>query len=75
MVARCIATLADIDACRTMDFVVNHLMLLLRKIEDVIQRQGAIEAIERVVDKLQIKIVPYIVLLVVPLLGNIYYLL
>uniref|UniRef100_A0A1A9V2J1 TATA-binding protein-associated factor 172 n=1 Tax=Glossina austeni TaxID=7395 RepID=A0A1A9V2J1_GLOAU len=69
MTARCIATLADIDSCQTMDFVVNHLLLLLRKIEKVIDRQGGIEAIARVVEKLQIKIVPYIVLLVVPLLG------
>ncbi|XP_030373466.1 TATA-binding protein-associated factor 172 [Scaptodrosophila lebanonensis] len=70
MAARCIATLADIDACNTMDYVVNHLVGLLRKIELVIERQGAVEAIERVVNKLQIKIVPYIVLLVVPLLGS-----
>ena len=69
MTARCFATLALIDACRIMDFVVNHIVVLLRQLEQVTQRQGAIETIERVVDKLQIKIVPYIVLLVVPLLG------
>lgn len=69
MTARCFATLALLDPCRVMDFVVNHIVTLLRQIENVIQRQGAIETIERVVDKLQIQIVPYIVLLVVPLLG------
>ncbi|TMW53120.1 hypothetical protein DOY81_001848, partial [Sarcophaga bullata] len=69
MAARCIATFAHIDPCRVMDFVVNRVLVLLSKIENIIERQGAIETIERVVDKLQIRIVPYIVLLVVPLLG------
>uniref|UniRef100_T1PLY8 TATA-binding protein-associated factor 172 n=1 Tax=Musca domestica TaxID=7370 RepID=T1PLY8_MUSDO len=69
MSARCVATLASLDPCRVMDFVVNHIMILLPKVENPIERQGAIETIERVVEKLQIKIVPYIVLLVVPLLG------
>ncbi|XP_055849413.1 TATA-binding protein-associated factor 172 [Episyrphus balteatus] len=69
MVARCIATIGNIDICKTMNFVVEHLMVLLKKIENVICRQGAIETIERLVEKLQIKMVPYVVLLVVPLLG------
>ncbi|XP_061399737.1 TATA-binding protein-associated factor 172 [Musca vetustissima] len=69
MSARCVATLASLDPCRVMDFVVNHIMVLLPKVENPIERQGAIETIDRVVEKLQIKIVPYIVLLVVPLLG------
>lgn len=70
MAARCIAALADIDACRTMQFVVTELLDLLLKIERPIERQGAVEAIERVVNRLQIRVVPYIVLLVVPLLGS-----
>ncbi|KAI8045264.1 TATA-binding protein-associated factor 172 [Drosophila gunungcola] len=69
MAARCIAVLAEIDACQTMQFVVHDLVPLLGKIERLIERQGAVEAIERVVSRLQIKVVPYIVLLVVPLLG------
>lgn len=69
MAARCIAALAEIDACRTMQFVVTELLGLLLKIESPTERQGAVETIERVVNRLQIRIVPYIVLLVVPLLG------
>lgn len=69
MAARCIAALAEIDACRTMQFVVTELLGLLLKIERPTERQGAVETIERVVNRLQIRIVPYIVLLVVPLLG------
>ncbi|KAH8311233.1 hypothetical protein KR044_005137, partial [Drosophila immigrans] len=70
MAARCIAALADIDTCRTMQFVVAELLELLLKVERPIERQGAVEAIERVVNRLQIRVVPYIVLLVVPLLGS-----
>ncbi|ALC46880.1 Hel89B [Drosophila busckii] len=69
MAARCIAALAELDACRTMEFVVQQLLGLLLKVERPIERQGAVETIERVVNRLQIRIVPYIVLLVVPLLG------
>ncbi|XP_004536960.1 TATA-binding protein-associated factor 172 isoform X2 [Ceratitis capitata] len=69
MVARCIAALAVTDLVRTMFFVLDELLGMLANIESVIQRQGAIETIDRVVDKLQLGIVPYIVLLVVPLLG------
>ncbi|XP_001359276.3 TATA-binding protein-associated factor 172 [Drosophila pseudoobscura] len=69
MAARCIAVLAEINACLTMHFVVQELLPMLGKIEQLIERQGAVEAIERVVSRLQIKVVPYIVLLVVPLLG------
>ncbi|KAH8347377.1 hypothetical protein KR059_009857, partial [Drosophila kikkawai] len=69
MAARCVAALADIDACLTMQFVVQDMVPQLGKIEYLIDRQGAMEAIERVVSRLQIKVVPYIVLLVVPLLG------
>lgn len=69
MAARCIAILAEIDPCRTMQFVVTELLGLLLKIEQPIERQGAVEAIERIVNRLQIRVVPYIVLLVVPLLG------
>ncbi|XP_068152549.1 TATA-binding protein-associated factor 172 [Drosophila tropicalis] len=70
MAARCIAVLAEIDPCETMQFVVQHLVPLLSKIEKLIERQGAVEAIERVVSRLQIQVVPYIVVLVVPLLGT-----
>ncbi|KAH8359116.1 hypothetical protein KR093_004461, partial [Drosophila rubida] len=70
MAARCIAALADIDTSQTMQFVVNELLGLLLKVERPIERQGAVEAIERVVNRLQIRVVPYIVLLVVPLLGS-----
>lgn len=36
------------------------------------KRKGAIEAVVCIVDKLQFDVVPYIVLLIIPLLGKIY---
>lgn len=70
MVSRCLATMATIDDCRVMNFVVDHIIPLLETVEYVIYRQGAAEAIDQIVEKLQFKMVPYVVLLVVPLLGN-----
>lgn len=67
--ARCLASLAEVDATRTMNFIVNNILQSLRCMENVILRQGAVETVEQIVGKLQIKIVPFIVMLIVPLLG------
>lgn len=70
MASRCLAALTVLDDCRVMKFVVENIIPLLQTIECVIKRQGAAEAIERIVDKMQLKMIPYVVLLVVPLLGE-----
>ncbi|CAD7093413.1 unnamed protein product [Hermetia illucens] len=70
MASRCLAALTVLDDCRVMKFVVENIIPLLQTIECVIKRQGAAEAIERIVDKMQLKMIPYVVLLVVPLLGR-----
>lgn len=70
MTARCLATMALIDSSAIMDLIIQKGVKMLQTIEDVIQRQGAAETIACVVNKLQFKIVPYVILLVVPLLGN-----
>lgn len=61
-----------INSSTLMDVVIRKIIPFLQTIENNIKRQGAIEAIACIVNKLQFKIVPYIVLLVVPLLGNYY---
>jgi TATA-binding protein-associated factor len=48
----------------------SEVLLLLGAIENIYYRQGAAEAIACIVDQLQIQIIPYVVLLVVPLLGR-----
>lgn len=70
MSARCLATLASINSKDVMVLVMNELIPLLSQIESSINREGAIEAITCIVTKLQFKIVPYVVLLIVPILGR-----
>lgn len=70
MTSRCLATMALIDSSVIMDLIIQKGVKMLQTIEDVIQRQGAAEAICCVVNKLQFQIVPYVILLVVPLLGE-----
>lgn len=70
MTARCLATLSRIITQNVMTIVINKLMPLLSQIENPINREGAIEAITCIVTKLQFKIVPYVVLLIVPILGR-----
>lgn len=53
-----------------MDMIVQDCLIQLQAIENVIYRQGAIEAISCIVNKLQFEIVPYVLLLIVPLLGR-----
>jgi hypothetical protein len=53
-----------------MTHVVDKVLPLLGAIDSDIQRQGAVEALASISEKLQFSIVPYIVLLVVPLLGK-----
>lgn len=70
MTARCLATMALIDSSTIMDLIIQKGVKMLQTIEDVIQRQGAAETISCIINKLQFQIVPYVILLVVPLLGN-----
>lgn len=50
--------------------VMDEVVPLLSSIESLIKRQGAAEAIACIINKLQFEIVPYVVLLIVPLLGE-----
>lgn len=70
MASRCLATLALVNSSRVMDKIVEKCLPQLQAIENVIYRQGAIEAIGCIVNKLQFEIVPYVLLLIVPLLGR-----
>lgn len=70
MAARCLATLALIDSSEVMDMIVKDGLIQLQTIENVIYRQGAVEAISCIVNKLQFEIIPYVLLLIIPLLGR-----
>ncbi|PSN34064.1 TATA-binding protein-associated factor 172, partial [Blattella germanica] len=70
MAARCMGALACLSSVPVMTHVVDKVLPLLGSIDSDIQRQGAVEALACISEKLQFNIVPYIVLLVVPLLGR-----
>lgn len=70
MSSRCLAALALLDPTEVMSVIVDKGIESLQAIERAIDRQGASEAIACIVNKLQFKIVPYVILLVVPLLGK-----
>lgn len=55
-----------------MTTIINDVLPLLDAADSDIKRKGSIEAVVCIVDKLQFDVVPYIVLLIIPLLGKVY---
>nr|CAD7594395.1 unnamed protein product [Timema genevievae] len=72
MAARCLGALAALSSVPVMTHVVDQVLPLLGTIDSDINRQGAVEALACIVEHLKLRVVPYIVLLVVPLLGERY---
>lgn len=70
LTSRCLAMLAKLDSVRIMELIVNIVLPKLEATDCDIDRQGAVEAIACIVDALQFDIIPYVVLLIVPLLGR-----
>lgn len=68
--ARCLAAFAKLDSVKVMELVVSVVLPKLGATDCEIDRQGAVEAIACIVEALQFDIIPYVVLLVVPLLGT-----
>ncbi|XP_050390117.1 TATA-binding protein-associated factor 172 [Patella vulgata] len=67
--ARCIATLCQLQTHHTMHFIIETIIPMLASTDSEIKRQGASEALANIIELLGIDILPYIVLLVVPILG------
>lgn len=70
MAARCFGMLSTILPNQTMNVILTKTLDLLDSTECELKRQGAVEAICCVIEKLSLKIVPYIVFLIVPMLGR-----
>ncbi|XP_045448730.1 TATA-binding protein-associated factor 172 [Melitaea cinxia] len=70
MAARALAALAARDPHAVMRTVVREVVEALEDVRSERVRCGAAEALARAVDALQLQLVPYIALLVVPLLGR-----
>ncbi|XP_068672856.1 TATA-binding protein-associated factor 172-like [Montipora foliosa] len=70
LAARCIGVLSVVSTQETMRVVVEDILPLMGTADLVRNRQGAVEAISCVIEKLGMSVVPYVVLLVVPVLGR-----
>lgn len=71
LAARCLAAFIELDSVVIMTTVIQDILPLLDAADCDIKRKGAIEAVVCIVDKLQLNVIPYIVLLIIPLLGKI----
>ncbi|XP_032626165.1 TATA-binding protein-associated factor 172 isoform X1 [Chelonoidis abingdonii] len=70
MVARCVGVMSKIATMETMNILLEKVIPWLGAIDDNTKQEGAIEALASVMEQLDVGIVPYIVLLVVPVLGR-----
>ncbi|XP_061600766.1 TATA-binding protein-associated factor 172 isoform X3 [Cololabis saira] len=70
MAARCVGALSKIATLETMNSFLERVLPWLAAIDDCTKQEGAIEALACVMEQLDVDIVPYIVLLVVPVLGR-----
>lgn len=70
MASRCLSVWADIMPQKVMPIIAKQVVPRLDAGENDVTRQGAIEAIWCIVDRLGLNLLPYIVLLVVPVLGK-----
>ncbi|XP_076142111.1 TATA-binding protein-associated factor 172-like isoform X1 [Alosa pseudoharengus] len=70
MAARCVGVLSKIATMETMNVFLERVLPWLGAIENSTKQEGAIEALACLMEQLDVDIVPYIVLLVVPVLGR-----
>ncbi|XP_052235352.1 TATA-binding protein-associated factor 172-like isoform X2 [Dreissena polymorpha] len=70
MSARCVGTLAGLATADVMLYAVEKILPMMEASDNETQRQGASEAIANIIEVLGLDILPYIVLLIVPLLGR-----
>ncbi|XP_068183061.1 TATA-binding protein-associated factor 172 [Antennarius striatus] len=70
MAARCVGVLSKVAMLETMNSFLECVLPWLAAIEDCTKQEGAVEALACVMEQLDVDIVPYIVLLVVPVLGR-----
>ncbi|GAA96606.1 uncharacterized protein L969DRAFT_484966 [Mixia osmundae IAM 14324] len=68
--AKAIATICDLSPATGLPFLIEHCLADLSDPLNLYRRQGMLETIARIVDIMDIRILPYIVFLVVPTLGR-----
>ncbi|KAF8590478.1 SNF2 chromatin remodeling protein [Ramaria rubella] len=68
--AQSLATVCNIATSEAMRYIIDHVLPLLGDALTITNRQGAIEMIYHVVQKLDLKALPYVLFMVVPVLGR-----
>ncbi|KAJ1984823.1 TATA-binding protein-associated factor mot1 [Dimargaris cristalligena] len=68
--ARCLASLAQVLLNPVLTATVRQVVPLLGHVEHLTQRQGAAEALYQIVTQLDDRILPFVIFLVVPVLGR-----
>lgn len=70
MAARTLAILCKVVTIQAMDVVINKVVGYLGDVKSVVHRQGAAEAIFHIVNQMESDILPYVIFLIVPILGR-----
>ncbi|XP_036356640.1 TATA-binding protein-associated factor 172 [Octopus sinensis] len=70
LACRVVGTLAQLDTLFVMTHIIEVVLPYLGVSDNLTQRQGACEVLANVIDRLGVNIIPFIVLLVVPILGR-----
>ncbi|KAG0310055.1 TATA-binding protein-associated factor mot1 [Dissophora globulifera] len=68
--AKCLAVICNVITVAGMHLVIDRVVPYLGDTANVIRRQGAVEMINEVVQTMDAKILPYVVFLIVPVLGR-----
>lgn len=71
VVAQCLASFADSATLPTMQHVIARVLPLLGDTTSIVSRQAGAEAVYHIVDKMQLKVLPYLIFLVIPVLKRI----
>lgn len=68
--SRTLSALAKITPTKVMPFIIRSVLTLLNNAGDVKDRQGGIEAIYHLSNTMEVDILPYVIFLIVPVLGR-----
>eukprot|EP01132_Coremiostelium_polycephalum_P001343 gene1343-1696_t len=69
MASKCIARLCQILTLPTMHHLIQHLLPLLGDTKSLSNRMGAISTVSQIIKEMDMKILPYVVFLTIPILG------
>ncbi|GAB1607432.1 TATA-binding protein-associated factor 172-like [Argonauta hians] len=70
LACRVVGSLAQLDSLHVMTHIIEVVLPYLSASDNLTQRQGACEVLANIIDRLGVNIIPFIVLLVVPILGR-----